>query len=309
MEPTLILVTAVVLDLVLGEPPNKLHPVAWQGNLISLGLKLTPKRNRSAQLAFGIVIVIIFTVLFSGLIYLALNFLRDFNTVAFILCAGIIFKFTFSVRGLMQTAVAVKTSMAKQATETVRMRLQSLVSRDTSRLDDNKIISATVESVAENSCDSFIAPLFYFLILGVAGAVAYRIINTFDSMIGYHGEWEYTGKFAAILDDTINFIPARISALLIVIAAFICRQNGKRAWQSMWQEHGKTESPNAGWTMSAMAGALEVRLEKDGHYILGESNHILSTRTIDISIKIVAISFGFCTLLALLIQGVIYVTT
>jgi adenosylcobinamide-phosphate synthase len=107
-----------------------------------------------------------------------------------------------------------------------------------------------------------VAPLFYFLILGIPGAVAYRVINTLDAMIGRHDQYEYLGKFAARLDDVVNILPARLTALFIVLAAFILRINTRAAWHIMLRDHAKTASPNAGWPMSAAAGALGVQLTK-----------------------------------------------
>jgi len=123
--------------------------------------------------------------------------------------------------------------------------------------------------VAENVSDSFVAPLFYFLFLGVPGAAAYRTVNTLDAIVGYHGRYEYLGKCAARLDDVLNFLPARISGVLLVAGAYFSRLRGRRAWRTMLRDHNTTESPNAGWPMSAMAGALGVRLEKAGFYRLG----------------------------------------
>ncbi len=148
------------------------------------------------------------------------------------------------------------------------------------------MVAATVESVAENTCDSFVAPLFYFLILGVPGAIAYRVINTSDAMIGYHGECEYLGKFAARLDDVVNFLPARITGLMIVAAAFLSNKGGATAWRIMLRDHAKTESPNAGWSMAAAAGALRVQLQKVGHYRLGDENAPLMPQTIDATLKV-----------------------
>ena len=129
--------------------------------------------------------------------------------------------------------------------------------------------SSAIESVAEGLCDSVVAPLFYFLIFGLPGAFAYRAINTLDSMIGYRGKYEYLGKFAARLDDVLNYIPARLAFLFIVIAASL-KKMGREAWQVARRDHTQTSSPNAGWPMAAMAGALHVRLEKPGHYVLGD---------------------------------------
>jgi adenosylcobinamide-phosphate synthase len=166
-----------------------------------------------------------------------------------------------------------------------------------------------VESAAENVCDSFVAPLFYFLLLGVPGAIAYRIANTYDAMIGYHGKYEYSGKFAAWLDDVANFLPARLSALAIIVAAWLCRKDVSQAWHIMLRDHKKTESPNAGWTMSAVAGALGVQLEKIGHYKLGDNHHALSLDTIDDSSQIVMMAALIWSLLSLLAGVLRFVAT
>jgi adenosylcobinamide-phosphate synthase len=152
------------------------------------------------------------------------------------------------------------------------------------------IISSTVESVAENSNDSFVAPLFYFLLFGVPGAVAYRVVNTLDAIIGYHGEYEYLGRFASRLDDVLNFIPARLAALFLVLAAFLAGKDGRGSWRVARHEHNRTESPNAGWPMAAMAGALKVKLEKSGHYALGEPITALKPTTIDDALRLMYIT-------------------
>ena len=131
------------------------------------------------------------------------------------------------------------------------------------------------------------APLFYFLFLGVPGAIGYRVINTLDAMIGHHGEYEYLGKVAAKLDSVANYIPARITALAIVVASWLWKQNAASAWHIMWRDRSNTESPNAGWTMAAIAGALQVQLEKVGYYKLGDSLNQLSLKSIDVTLKVV----------------------
>ncbi|MFO8143238.1 MAG: adenosylcobinamide-phosphate synthase CbiB [Dehalococcoidales bacterium] len=153
-----------------------------------------------------------------------------------------------------------------------RSALQALVSRDTSSLPRPLLVSAAVESTAESACDSFVAPLLFFLIFGVPGALAYRCVNTLDSMIGYHGKYEYLGKFPSRLDDVLNYIPARITAMLVVAAAFFSGRDYRRSWRVAFGEHGQTDSPNAGWPMAAAAGAMGVRLEKVGQYRLGNGS-------------------------------------
>jgi len=290
MEKIIILLVALTLDLAFGEPTNTWHPVAWLGKLISLEMKPAPRRGKFRQMAYGTGIVLITLGLVVATIYFVLTQLNEFNLIVYAIISGLLLKFSFSLRGLKQAVDLIKKLLAKGNLEQARLSLKSLVSRDTTQLSQSQVISAAVESAAENICDSFVAPLFYFLILGVPAAIAYRIINTFDTMIGYHERWEYLGKFSARLDDVANFIPARLTALLIVLAALICRRNISQAWHIMLRDHKKTESPNAGWTMSAIAGALEVQLEKVGHYKLGDNHLALSLNTIDASRQIIAVT-------------------
>ncbi|GAH79665.1 unnamed protein product, partial [marine sediment metagenome] len=230
MEIIFILFIALALDFAFGEPPNFWHPVAWLGKLISLEMKWAPRRGKLTQLVFGIVTVSLTLGAITVPMYFLLLYLGEINWIIYIVVAGVLLKFTFSLHGLRQAVATVKGFLARDKIIEARSSLRSLVSRDTTDLNKSQLVSATVESVAENSCDSFVAPLFYFLLLGVPGAIAYRIINTFDAMIGYHGRWEHLGKFAARLDDVANFIPARITALIIVLAAWICKKNTGQAW-------------------------------------------------------------------------------
>ena len=212
MEIIVILLLALALDLAFGEMPNAWHPVAWLGKFISLEARLAPKTGKTRQLAYGVGMVLITLGLIVAAFYFLLAYLREINPVIYIIVAGLLVKFTFSLRGLRQAVDAVRRLIARDKLTQARMSLRSLVSRDTDKLNKGQLISATVESAAENICDSFVAPLFYFLLFGVPGALAYRVINTFDAMMGYHGQWEYLGKFAARLDDVVNFIPARVTA-------------------------------------------------------------------------------------------------
>ena len=151
-----------------------------------------------------------------------------------------------------------------------RYELRSLVSRDAAALDQSLASAAAIESVAENTTDSYIGPWLAFALLGLPGAFAFRAVNTLDSMIGYRGRYEYLGKASARLDDAMNLIPARISAAMMLAAGALCRLPAGRGWR--WALTGRrlTASPNAGWTIGAMSGLLGVALEKSGHYRIGE---------------------------------------
>ena len=266
-----ILPLALVIDLLAGEYPAFLHPVTWIGNVISFLLKGVPKKGSVLQFTYGALTVIFTVALFTAPVFFLLYYLREWSTIGFIIVAALLLKSTFSIRTLCRLANNVKRLLDEDKLCDARKETSYLVSRDTTNLNREQITSAIVEMEAESITDSLVAPLFYWLIFGVPGAVAYRVINTFDSRIGYHGDYEYTGKFAARLDDVLNYIPARIAGLLLVASAYISGKNGRKTWKTMLSDHNKTASPNAGWTMSAAAGALGIRLEKPGHYRLGHT--------------------------------------
>ena len=309
MQIISILFIALITDTIFGEPPNAWHPVAWLGKLISLQMKIAPAKSKVLQLAFGTAVVLITVGAITVPAYFLIGYLKELHPLLYIVVAGIALKFTFSLCGLKQAVAKVKLFLSQDNLDEARIKLRSLVSRDTANLSKSHLVSATIESTAESSCDSFIAPLFYFLLFGIPGAIAYRVINTFDAMIGYHGKWEHSGKFAARLDDAANYIPARITALIIVLAAWICGRNMAQAWHIMLRDHNKTQSPNAGWTMSAIAGALDIQLEKVGHYKLGNNHHSLSSNTIDASLQVIMMVAVIWSMLAILVQVIYFVTT
>ncbi len=177
-----------------------------------------------------------------------------------------------SLRDLVRAARRVQAALRGGDLDGARSAVgRDLVSRPTALLGAGQVAAATIESVAENLTDSVLAPVAFYLAFGLPGAFVYRAVNTADSMIGYRrGTLEHFGKVAARLDDALNFIPARLAALAIVAAAALAGADAGRAWRTMLGQHARTASPNAGWTMAAMAGALRVRLEKPEHYVLGE---------------------------------------
>jgi adenosylcobinamide-phosphate synthase len=300
LEFIYILILAVLLDVTLGEPPNALHPVVWMGRVIQVLIRYCTSWRPLPQFLWGMLVTLFTMALFFTPVYFLMHWLRHFNLIAFVIAGAIIFKTSFSLRGLWQAALKIKHLLEGEKLAEARFELRALVSRNTADLNSPQMVSAAVESVAESSCDSYFAPLFYFAFLGVPGAIGYRVINTLDAMIGKHGKYEYTGKFAARLDTVVNFIPAHLAALCIVVSSRIQGARAGQAWRIMWRDAGKTLSPNAGWTMSAMAGALQVQLEKVGFYRLGDPQRELKTGDIDLSIKIVLTA---CLIWSLLVAG------
>jgi adenosylcobinamide-phosphate synthase len=222
-----------------------------------------------AQFLYGLAVALLLPATAAAGAYFLAQWLKELWVPAYIVVVAILLKTCFSIRGLQTSASDVRLSLEKNNSSGASKNLTSLVSRDTTQLTPEQSASAAIESVAENTTDSFAAPWFYFAIFGLAGAVAYRVVNTLDAMIGYHGKYEYLGKASARLDDMLNLIPARIAALAISAVSLLTRDNMKRSLKTLFKEGHHTESPNAGLTMAAMAGALGVKLEKAGHYILG----------------------------------------
>ncbi len=309
MDVPLILLLALVIDLTLGEPLAIIHPVVWMGKVVSFLIKGGQCRSPAIQFFYGLGVTLVTIGIFVVPVYFVLSYLKGLNLIAYVVIAAVVLKTCFSLRELRRATLKVRNLLAEDKLAEARFELRSLVGRDTSKLDESLMVSAAVESVAENSCDSFFAPLFYFLLFGVPGAVAYRVINTLDAMIGHHGEFEYLGKFAARLDDVANFVPARIAALFIVVDAWISKKNVSTAWRVMLRDRSKTESPNAGWTMSALAGALGVQLEKVGYYKLGDNHNSLSLNTIDASLQIMMTAALMWSLLLILAEVIYHVTT
>ena len=263
------LTVALALDLVLPQLPSRFHPVAWMGTLIGGLEKLAPRSGKLGQSAAGAAIAFAIPALLGLGAALTGWGLHKTAVPLYVGLGGLLLMCTFTVRGLTRAGTATAAALTNADLVGARENLRSLVSRERSELSPSQAAGAAVESVAENSTDSFIAPWLYFALFGLAGAFAYRAINTLDSMIGYHGHYEFLGKASARLDDVMNYVPARLSAPLMLLAGALLGLPARRGWRVMRRDSGLTASPNAGWTMSAMAGLLGVRLEKTDQYTLG----------------------------------------
>jgi adenosylcobinamide-phosphate synthase len=260
-----VLILALIIDIIVGEPPGFLHPVVWMGKLISLFVKNAPSNHRKFYgflmvfFCTGISIVAGILLVFPG------------NGTIGLIVAAFFLKSTFSIRMLLLSALGIKKDIDKGDLEKVRGDLKTFVGRDTTKLNEHQSASAVIESVAESFVDGILSPLFYFVLFGLPGALCYRMINTLDSMVGYKKKpFVQLGFAAARLDDLVNFIPARLSLVIIFIASFF---TGKPfdAVRTCISDHNKTASPNSGWPMAAVSGALNVRLEKIGYHVMGNS--------------------------------------
>ncbi len=297
MARAIVVILAVAMDWMLGEPPNAFHPVAWFGRFVHALEHRAPRDDQGhlgdprAELRYGAGITA------SGIAVailpaLALERVLRSRGGLGILALAAAFKLTFAWRALIQAGETVRRELKVEQVDAARFDLRALVSRDTTQLDSPRLAAAAIESLAENASDSFIAPLFYYQLFGLPGAFAYRAVNTLDAMIGYRGQYEFLGKLSARLDDVLNWMPARLTALLLVIASRFAGGNPRRAWETIRRDHARTASPNAGYPMSAMAGALDVRLEKVGHYRLNENGRASQPRDIHRAAKMVSLALG-----------------
>ena len=298
---------AVILDLVGRELPTKLHPTVWIGYTISWVERAAP-RSRVGGLVVGGVLSLLIPGFWAGAAWLAAWGLREAHPLAYVLGGALLFKSTFAVGMLHRVAATTRGLLANDDLPALRENMRSLVSRDVSAMTPGQAIAATVESVSENTTDSFVGPWLAFALFGLPGAFAYRAVNTLDSMIGYRGEYEYLGKAAARLDDLVNLIPARLTAMLLALGSLVLPgQRAGGAWRIMWRDHARTASPNAGWTMSGMAGALGVALEKEGHYTLGDATRSLEPQDITRAVQSMYLVASLGILIGLAIIYVKYI--
>lgn len=280
-----VILLAILLDLVGRELPARLHPTVWIGHTIRFVEKSAP-RARVGGLTVGALMALLIPAFWALAAWLAAWGLRELHPLAYLLGGAVLLKSTFAVAMLHRVAARTRSLVVDGDMPALRENMRSLVSRDVSAMDSEQAIAATVESVSENTTDSFVGPWLAFALFGLPGAFAYRAINTLDSMVGYRGEYEFLGKAAARLDDLVNLVPARLTALMLASGSVLLPgQRAGGAWRIMWRDHSHTASPNAGWTMSGMAGALGVALEKEGHYRLGDADRPLEaadiTRTVN----------------------------
>jgi adenosylcobinamide-phosphate synthase len=251
---------AYALDWLAGDPPSMPHPVRLMGAAISHGEGLLRRRATPGQeLLQGSLLA---ATIISGA-WAGARLVRRAGPVAEILLGWT----TLATRSLLDESVAVVRAVEAGDLPQARLLLSRIVGRDTDSLDEPDILRAVIETLAEGLCDGVVAPLMYLALGGVPAAFAYKAINTLDSMVG-HPElpYRYFGRVAARLDDAANFIPARVAATTICVAAVLTNSNARRAWRIFLRDGSDHPSPNAGQPEAAMAGALGVRLGGMNYY-------------------------------------------
>jgi adenosylcobinamide-phosphate synthase len=251
--------------------PSAWHPVAWFGRVAQHVIDRAPTQPRGPALRSGLLLALGLPCLAALSVWLVLRSLLPFRPGVIGLQAVVVYA-CVCLYGLLHAAQQLGAALERGLPE-ARAQLSWLCSRDASALDEPGLINGAVESLAENLSDSVIAPLFYLCVGGLPCAVLYRGVNTLDAMIGYRGRYEWLGKAAARLDDVLNYVPARLTVLLLLMAASSLGSSrrldlarGLRVWRA---DRACTPSPNGGHPMAMAAGLLGVRLDKPGSYALG----------------------------------------
>ncbi len=312
IESIVIIILAYSLDLLLGDPRWLPHPVKGIGYLVrklDMPLRKAIRNKRVAGSIFAIIII--------GMVYLAsfaaIRTATYFNRyLGFVLSTLFIYT-ALAIKDLKVESMRVYRALEKDRIDLARRSLSLIVGRDTERLDDKGIIRATVETVAENIVDGIISPIFYALLGGAPLALAYKAVSTLDSMVGYKNDsYKDFGWFSARIDDWANFIPARITYLLLPLASCFAGYAAKDSFKVALRDGRKNPSPNSGIAEAAMAGALGVRLGGLNHYnstavmkpLIGDGKNSLSPVQIKESIRVAYVSALLSVILAV---SIIYI--
>lgn len=270
------IVAGFILDLIFGDPHWLPHPICLIGNLIGFlekNLRRLLAPGKTALLLGGALMVVIVLSLSFAVPYALLTLAEQVNPWLRFALETIMFYQIFATKCLRDESMKVYTALHNNDLEDARVKLSWIVGRDTKELTAEEVTKGAVETVAENTADGIIAPMFYMFIGGAPLAFLYKGINTMDSMVGYKNDkFLYFGRCAAKLDDVANFIPARITGILMILASYFLNMNAAGAWKIFWRDRYNHLSPNSAMTESVTAGALNIQLGGD-HYYFGKLVH------------------------------------
>ena len=302
---------AILIDLMFGDPKNRYHPTAWIGTLIAKFAPIAKHQNPIFEKIGGTLIILI-TSSIVVLLLSSLNFgislisIDYVSLIISVIVGALLLKTTIAIRGMEKHATSVLESLESNDLDMARNYLSMIVKRNTTNLDKNHVISGVLESISENTVDGVTGPMFYYAFFGLWGAFVYRVINTADSMIGYKNDiFRNLGWFTATCDTILNYIPSRLTGLMMIVSAAILQNNWRNSYKVMVRDGKTTESPNAGYPMAALAGALETKFEKINHYKLGDGETVLTKYHVSSAIKIMKLTsilfFGIITVPIILI--------
>ena len=290
-----VLLIALVLDLIFGDPsPNypkriqyRLHPTVWMGKFTNALKPIFKSPNPKIEKINGVLLGLTVIVTFTLPAYFGLRIIYTYlGVLVYVIVAAVILKLTICMK--LETDWGIAAAKAIQTGDLTEARKYAHFSRrDNKELTGPQIVSSVIESLAENLTDFRLSPIFYYAFFGVPGAVAFRAINTLDGMVGFKDpEHLHIGWFSAVFDTIVNYIPARLTTILIIVASAILGEDYKSAWAIARRDQTKIPSTNHGWQMASMAGALRVQLEKPGQYAVGDQIEELDSNKIIRALRI-----------------------
>ncbi|MBP2627072.1 MAG: Cobalamin biosynthesis protein cbiB [Firmicutes bacterium] len=260
---------AIIFDRLIGDPRSSIHPVVMIGNLIAFleGRLLNTQYSRILKNLTGALLVILVLGTTYGFVWWIMQLLTSIHPWAQFIGGALLLSFTIAPDSLAKAGHEIHNYLLTGDLAEARHKVGWIVGRDTDQLDVAEVTRGTVETIAENIVDGIISPLFYFVIGGVPLAFLYRAVNTLDSMVGYKNDkYRDFGMFAARVDDVFNYIPARLTGILLVLTAIILRFNVYGTMTAIWRDAAKHPSPNSGFAEAGVAGALSIRLGGLNYY-------------------------------------------
>jgi adenosylcobinamide-phosphate synthase len=292
-----ILFVALALDITLGEPPAAVHPVVWIGKVVSTlerslyGGTESAQRFKGVALVTGLIVIFIIPVALFQLLGYQIASGNIALMLGYVALSAYLLKASFTIFTLQKEAIGV-TDQVYTNLDAARRRLCSLVSRERSQLDEEQVLSGVCESVGENTVDSIVAPLLFFAVFGVAGALCYRVVNTLDSMLGYKDHRKYIGTFSARLDDVLNYIPTRLAIVPMLLGfRVVCGRSAYlEAWNVLKADRHKKPAVNSGIPVALFAGGLGVRLTKPSSYVIGDGRAQITKATVNLALSVMMIT-------------------
>lgn len=288
IDAILIVVLALVIDRFIGELPNRFHPLRWMGNLVGwLDRKIKRRDSGFTKLWGFLSYMLLFLVFWLIAMCICIAVRLGFGDISFgmagvelslgevlwIVASAFLFKLTFAIFSFRKHCKPICDDLLAGRTEDAAEKVGMIVSRSTKGMDAEHISSSCCETVSENLVDSVYSPSFYFGILGITGSVMFRCANLMDAMWGYINErYGKLGFFVAKFDDVLGFVTSRISPIFVAAAARLMGLNSKGVIRAALDEHTKTPSPNSGWSMTAVAAAMGISMEKKGVYVMGNGD-------------------------------------
>ncbi len=281
----LIIISALLIDRFIGELPNRFHLLRWIGNVVDiLDRRIKNRASRYTKVLGAlsyIAVFLLFWFIMMSICTVIRNVLTEpswevvgitisLGEIIWILVLAFMFKITFAIFSFRKHCIPIENDLRNNDLEGARQKVQMIVSRDTSKMDESHIASSCCETISENLVDSVISPSFYFGFLGLTGAIMFRCANLMDAMWGYlNDKYRNVGYFVAKFDDVLGYFTSRIAPAFVALSAMLSGYEWRGVIAAAREEHGKTPSPNSGWPMAAAAAALGISMEKEGVYVIG----------------------------------------